>query len=71
MDVFDYLSVENIVKKAKHRVKKFNEYSHKACYKLFKTSYNTDNLHFYRHQIGFCYELPLFFSLRQLKLSSL
>ena len=45
MDVFDDLSAERIVKNTKESFK-FNEYSHRASYKLLKTSYSADNLGF-------------------------
>ena len=35
-DVFDYLSVERIVKTKKERVLSFNEYGHKGSHKLLK-----------------------------------
>ena len=47
MDVFDYLSVERIVKTTKERVLNLTNIALiKASYKLLKISYNTDNLGF-------------------------
>ena len=45
-DVFDYLSVERIVKTKKERVLSFNEYGHKGSHKLLKIWFNTDNFSF-------------------------
>ena len=82
MDVFDYLSVENIVKKAKQRVKNLtnivirlviNYLKPHITQTIFVLTIKTNKPTSARggHQTGFCYELPLFLSLRQLKLSSL
>ena len=82
MDVFDYLSVENIVKKAKQRVKNLtnivirlviNYLKPHITQTIFVLTIKTNKPTSARggHQICFCYELPLFLSLRQLKLSSL